>query len=763
MLAAQAASAEPLQDPFGSLPPPADATASSAQPLQLELVVNGVPSGLIVPVDMAAGGCEVALSDLEAAGLAVPAQLGERIDLKAQRRVEVEYDAPNQRLRIIAPTDWLPSQTIGADGKARRQAAQSSFGVLLNYDLNFSDSDGRSPQLAAWTEARMFGSFGQVSLTAAVRKGGGGGSRVIRYDLSWIRSDEDRMVTYEAGDFVTRGLFANRPVRMAGIQISRDFTVRPDVITYPLPQFEGAASLPSAVDLFIDGYRSARAEVAPGAFTVDAMPGLNGAGEAMLTVTDMLGRRVSTSMPFYVSNDLLRPGLLDFSVAAGLLRRNYGRRNFDYGDPAGTGSIRYGVHRLLTMEASLEATGDLMSGSVGGLVQLGNAGVVNAAYAYSSNDGVQGGRLTIGYQYRARRFGIAATHVRESADFADLGNVDERHRGRTTTTVTGSLSSNGLGSFAASYIAASDHEGQSLDLVNGSWSMPLARGVTLHSAATYELHQRAWSGSVNLIVPLGGRGGMLAAGAGRDPRGGTTLRADYGRAIPSDGGLGISATLARSSAIGMNGAAELLWRNTDIELRGGAQVYDGRMTRWAGAAGSIVAMDGGVFTANRIADAFVLVSTDGEPGIPVRYENQLVGVSDARGHVLVPWVSGYYPARYEIDPLNLPADTNVPMVERRVAVARGSGYLVEFPVRHIRTARITLVDASGLPLPVGAIATVNGKPPVPIGWDGLLFAEEVADDNRIAVLLPDGGGCAAQVSMPPQADIAGTIGPVTCQ
>ena len=44
------------------------------------------------------------------------------------------------------------------------------------------------------------------------------------------------------------------------------------------------------------------------------------------------------------------------------------------------------------------------------------------------------------------------------------------------------------------------------------------------------------------------------------------------------------------------------------------------MTWWSEAMGSLVLMDGELFAANKINDAFVVISTDGQPDVPVSYE-----------------------------------------------------------------------------------------------------------------------------------------------
>lgn len=79
-------------------------------------------------------------------------------------------------------------------------------------------------------------------------------------------------------------------------------------MTWPLPAFSGEAAVPTSVDLFINGYRSGSTRLQPGPFTLTNLPYINGAGDAVLVTTDALGRQVSTTLPFYVSSDLLKQG-----------------------------------------------------------------------------------------------------------------------------------------------------------------------------------------------------------------------------------------------------------------------------------------------------------------------------------------------------------------------------------------------------------------------------------------------------------------------
>jgi len=130
----------------------------------------------------------------------------------------------------------------------------------------------------------------------------------------------------------------------------------------------------------------------------------------------------------------------------------------------------------------------------------------------------------------------------------------------------------------------------------------------------------------------------------------------------------------------------------------------------------------------------------------------------------VPWSSAYYRGKYEIDPLNLPANVQSPLVEQRVAVRRGSGYLVEFPLTRIVAASLVLVDARQRELPLGSLVTheQSGAQAV-VGWDGLVYLENLAPNNNLRVSLADGGSCQVSFALEPEQEQVPLIGPLVCQ
>lgn len=760
------ARAQEAQQPGALPPPPRAPVAIEAPVLHLELVVNRLATGQVVPVAVRDGRHFVAASDLRAAGVPVEGSDDATVEIEAMPGVETSYDAGTLRLMIDLPPAWLPRQRIGRDRLQDHVPAQSSFGALLNYEAYAADPDRGPASLSAFGELRVFGGFGAFSTTGAYQRASGGFGRrgLLRYDTRWRHSDERRMLTYEAGDIVTNSLGWGSAVRLGGVQVARDFTVRPDVITYPLPQFAGEAAVPTTLDLFINGYRADSASLRPGPFTLTNVPFINGAGQAVVVTTDALGRQVSTTIPFYVSSALLRRGLSDFSMAAGAVRRRYGQRSFAYGTLAASGAFRHGVSDHLTLEASAEAADSLWLAGLGGVLRLGNFGIASAAASHSRFEGRGGTRWTLGYQYSARAFNLAVLHSRRSRDFADLAVVDQRGFSlpRQTTSATASVSMGRRGSLGIGYFDSAARDGTRTRLANASWGLPLWGNASLHASGNYEIERGDWSTALQLVVPLGVRRGSATATVERDRSRGAFWRANYSRAIPSQGGFGWNLGYADGEHAGRFLQADLAWRNDRIELRGGAYGTGGDHTRWANVRGALVAMDGSLFAANRISDAFAVVSTNGQPGVPVRYENQLVGKTDRNGRLLVPWASSYYRAKYTIDPLGLPANVEAPLVEQRVAVRRGSGYRLEFPVSRIVAASVTLHDAAGAPLPPGSEVTANGAAAGHVGWDGITYLEGLRPRNILVVRLPEGETCRAAFALDTGADQVARIGPLRC-
>ncbi|KAB0496435.1 fimbria/pilus outer membrane usher protein [Pseudomonas vancouverensis] len=751
-------------------PPPSGMEAVADAQLFLELVVNQMNTGRVVAVAQRNGQLFMPASALRDTGMKLPQDSPAEVGLDSLPGLRSEYDSAAQRLLLEVPPDWLPEQFIGRRDAYPRTQALSSFGALFNYDLYLNDTDDAGSYLAAWNEVRLFDSWGTLSNTGQYRQTLSGDSLstldngYLRYDTTWRYSDDERLLTYEAGDLVSGALPWSNSVRLGGVQLSRDFGVRPDLVTYPLPQFAGEAAVPSSVDLFINGYKSSSAELQPGPYTLTNVPFINGAGEAVVVTTDALGRQVSTTVPFYVTSSLLQKGLSDFSVAAGTLRQDYGLRDFSYGPGVSSGSLRYGLSDNLTLESHAEASDSLTLGGLGGNLRLGNFGVLNTALSQSRFDGDTGQQVSLGYQYNSQRWSFSWQRLQRRDQYADLTVVDSPFTSlsKRSEQATLSVSLDTWGSLGAGYFDVRAADDSRTRLLNLTWSKPLWHNSSFYLSANREIGDSNWAVQAQLVIPFDLRG-SLAISSERNKNGQSQQRVNYSRSVPTEGGFGYNLGYATGDGPDYR-QADLTWRLQSVQLQAGVYGTSDAQTRWADASGSLVWMDKQVFAANRIDDAFVVVSTDGYADIPVRYENQLVGQTDKNGHLLVPWSSAYYRGKYEIDPLNLPANVRSPNVEQRIAVRRGSGYLLEFPLSRVVAASIVLVDAQQheLALGSGVVHEQSGTQTV-VGWDGLVYLENLQAQNTLRVTLADGKTCAVQFALDLNQDQIPLLGPLVCQ
>lgn len=736
---------------------PAQEPAPASERLFVELAVNGVTRGELVEVERAGNRLWVAARALRDAGLAAPGDA--RVDVSALAGVRAGYDAAEQRLSLDADAALLPVSRIAAPAR-ERPATVADTGAVVNYDL-FAQG-GTASSVALWSEQRLFGRFGSFSTSGALRtrRGGEAGPAYLRYDTSYRWADEDRAATATLGDLVTHALPWTGAVRMGGVRLSRDFRVRPDLVTAPLPSFAGEVGLPSAVDVFVDGYRRQQTRVAPGRFVLDDMPVVSGAGVARIVTTDAVGRQVATVIPFYVAPELLRPGLADFSAELGFLRLGYGLRNFDYGALAASFSVRRGVTPKLTLEGHGELRRGLAAGGAGFVWAPGLWGALHGS-ALLSSAGRGGRQITVGYTYSGGRLGLSVEHVERSPGFRDLGgfDLDVAAAGARNDRVTASFSADRWGSFGFGYIDGRSRAGRAR-LLSASWSAPVRRGLSVFASLDYDAGRRTASGQIRLAMPFGRS--SVSAGLSHDRVRGFTGSAEYGRPAPTGGGWGLSAGAGMDEGGDAYGQGTATWRFRQAQLQAGGSFAAGRGAAWAGATGSLVLLDGRVFAANQTSDAFAVVST-GVAGVPIAYENQPIGRTGRTGRLFVPRVTAYHPGRFSLDPLALEAGLAPTLVETRPAVRGGMGAVIRMPIRRARSAVVSLVDANGAALTPGGAAVLPDGRRLVVGWDGVVFMDGMSETVELDVLTREGARCRARLAWPADAPAFAQLGSVPCR
>ncbi len=760
------ASATTWSATYDSLPAPA-AILSQQQEyvLYLGISVNGNTPVGTVPVKVVNNRYWVSAAVLKQLWIPVP-DGKTLVDVGQLADVNVVYDQAGQMLKLTVPDSWLPEQHIGNSREQEYLQAISTPGLLFNYDSYSLASSAGDRTTTTSTEFRFFGPAGVFSNNAVIRQNWS--SRrddsqqgYIRYDSLWKYSDPENMLSYQAGDVVSNALTWSSSVRLGGIRLSRNFSVRPDLVTYPLLNLSGSAAVPSSVDLFINGYKASSTQINGGPYTLTNVPYISGAGEATIVTTDALGRQVSTSVPFYVSNTLLRQGLSDFDFTLGALRNNYGIKNADYGAGAISAIYRYGLTNWLTLSMHTEDRQGLTNGGVGSDIAIGALGTLSLSASTSKGDG-QGDQYSAGYSYYGNIWGINYQHIQRSENFANLSSYRSTVTlSRQSDQATLSLSPWGkiLGSFSLGYFDIQAQDDSRTRLMNLSWSRSLWRNSSFNISINRDLQANTYSSMMQITIPFDSFG-SLQLSSQRASSGEWGQNVAYNRSAPADGGLGWN--LAHSVTGDRYSQADLTWVNDVSTLSGGYYGSQHDNQGWFEAAGSVVLMDSSLFFARRISDAFIVVSTAGYPDVAVNYENRKVGTTDKSGHLLIPWATAWYPGKVTLDTLPLPTDVEAKVVEKRIAIRESSGALVDFPVTRVRSASITLVDEAGNPLPPGtSVEEVSSQQSGLVGYDGLVWFSHLTQHNKL-VIHAASGVCTAQFELPESTPVPQRIGPISC-
>ncbi len=97
-------------------------------------------------------------------------------------------------------------------------------------------------------------------------------------------------------------------------------------------------------------------------------------------------------------------------------------------------------------------------------------------------------------------------------------------------------------------------------------------------------------------------------------------------------------------------------------------------------------------------------------------------------------------------------------MEQRVAIKSRTGYKVDFGIKSIRSAAVTLQDSQGQPIALGSVATINDATTAPVGWDGVIYAKGLQKQNSLLVEKADGGSCHASFEMKEVSEQIANIG-----
>ena len=746
--------------------------------LYLEVFINETPSRKIAAfVERPDGSLATSREELNELGLASEATATADdglVDLARLPWLSYQYDRSAQTIRLAIDQDRLPLHVVDGrrSGDDLSGAAQSGRGAVLNYTIHGTLDDGDSA-LGAGVEARAFGRYGNFSQSTALKLAGDNGFEAVRLDTTWTASNPSSMITWRGGDIISGGLPWTRPVRMGGLQMQRNFALRGDLVTMPIPEFGGSALVPSTVEVYANNVRLVAEDVPAGPFSVTNLPIVSGAGTARIVVRDASGRATETNQVFFASSALLKKGLTDFSLEGGFPRRSFGTRSTDYDkDIALAATLRHGITNRLTIEAHTEMSADLVNLGVGAVAPVGGFGIADIAVAGSTGSGT-GGLINLGLNLEFDRVGLRLRSSRTFGDYADIASTSAE----TTESDTDFID--------AAHPRAIDQIGLSFPLLSDS------------SGATVSLARiRSAAGDENVLASLsysrrlfgdstfylqgfhsfdGGGGSGLHLGLSRPLNGG--LSASANTSLSDEGAAG-GLELAKAGGRGVGSHA---WRvaggvGDTADLRASATYrapFASATTRLRGSSdglfasaeitGAIAATGGGVYLAERIDDAFAVVDA-GASDVMVYSENRPVGRTNRAGKILIAGLRSWQANKLSIEPNDMPLDVEPESTELAVVPKDGAGVVVDFGATSTsHAAIIVLRDRAGAFIPPGTPVRLASGEEAVVGYDGQAYLRTLARSNTLVATLDTGSDCQAAFEFREGLEAQALIDNVVCQ
>ena len=654
--------------------------------------------------------------------------------------------AQDQSLRIEAGPGLFERQRSVFGSTEPIEMTETGRGGFFNYDLFAEYFQGR----ASLNGALEFGVFtpGGVGVSSFTAQAGSGGERLTRLETGWTIDRPDSLSSIRIGDSITAGGQGTVPLRFAGFQFARNFAVRPGFITMPVPVLEGSAAVPSVVDVYVNNALQGSREVGPGPFELSNVPVQTGGGTVQLVMRDLLGRQVVSEQSYYASAALLRRGLHDFSYELGFVRQGFGVRSNDYGEPIASTSHRYGLTDKITLEGHLQASKSNQLAGAGINLALFDLGLLGASASVSRSERGTGGFVSASFERRTSGFSFGLRSELASAGYAYNGMTDEHRQPRLTAQAFADLPLLG-GAFGLNLIHRDhrDRDNESLAGLFTNFRVSSTAAVQLFARRTVAGQAQTVLGG-HLSLSLGGRRSALASVEYRNGAFSHHISAQQ------DAPPGVGSSYRTVAAIGPVESVETVFTHNfnEATVRGHVSRVGGSTGVRLSASGAFGLIGSRSFASRRLGSSFAAVQVGDYAGVRVYADNQLVGVTDEDGVVMVPSLRAFDRNMISIEEEDLPIEAQVAETAVAVRPFARSGTIVRFAPRRERGVLMQVRLEDGSNLPAGAEVSVEGGAGSYVAVSGgELYVPDLAG---AAVLSASWGGrsCRFNVSVPDDGD-----------
>ncbi|MGJ7505569.1 fimbria/pilus outer membrane usher protein [Variovorax sp. ZT5P49] len=747
-------------------------------PVIIDVEVNGTAEGPARSALRHGGKLLFSRADLQAWRVIVPAQAtavvegADYYDPAALPNGSVALEESTQTAQVRLPVTAFVANALTGKAANRPSPTPSVNAAFVNYSMALQhDSNGTAA--SGLLDSTVSGNWGLLANSVLVGQsayqnatGLSSLSKMVRLDSYYRYDDPDRLTRLTVGDAITQNAAWSTPSRFAGVQFGTQFGLSPGYISYPVPSLTGGSAVASTLEAYVNNTLHYQGQVDSGPFSLSNVPVLTGAGEMSFAVSDALGVRRTVTTPYYVSTNLLRAGLSDYSVNVGWSRLNYGLQSNDYGSPFAAGNWRRGLSETATLELHGEAGAQVQVAGAGLTwvwAPLGEFGLHGAA---SRSQDAGSGRLgRVSFAHIAPEWSFSASRQSASAGFMQVAWLDSQtHTTGQTQLFLGRSLGRSYGSLGLAYTALRYSGGDEAKVLSLNHSIQLGAVflntyVARTDSGTTANRQRVASVGLMLTLPLGDR--QTASATTSRQNGKSTTTVDVSQATPSDEGLGWRVVASNGET--KRAQAEATWRTPYASFN--AQVVDLNKETSARvlAEGSLGYTSGMFFAAQSSSDGFALVTVPGAAGIKIYRENNLATTTDGEGHALVTGLRAYELNKISVDNGDLPISAQVRSDVLQVVPSYKGVAAATFDISRDMSATMQILLPDGSPLPAGIDVTGESRPsPLITGYGGTLQLDRPRAGERFEANWRT-GHCSFTVGPIPTTGTLPQIGPYTCE
>ena len=678
--------------------------------------------------------------------------------------IQSTLDLTQQKLNLMLPPDKFKERQLTAPPPSLSFPLPKDKGFYLNYDASLQHTKETSgTNLGTLNEAVYFnpygvGSFSHLANTAFSQQYN---TPFVRLETNWTINKPQEQATWRLGDAVSRAGEWGGSVRFGGFQWSTNFGIQPNFISYPLPSVKGQASLPSTVDIFVNDTLKQSHQVDHGSFGLNELPVITGQGQVSLVTQDILGRRQEIVIPYYVNTDLLKPELSDFSFEGGIIRENYGLKNFTYGKPVGVATYRQGITDYWTSGGHSEVTSSFQNVGLTNQVKVVDWAVLSHSFAVSKTATQKSGLLhAVGVSRQGSVLGFGGRAEITQGTFLRLGNTLSQPTPWLTLQTYASLSLDDQGSVSLSYAERRQKQTALFRYVTANYQRNIARDIflTLSMSTTFKgrLEQQV---GVYLNWMLDDRTSLSSTTQLRRQQSSQALSIQ--KSLPTDTGWGYRLQSSGGAQRHFEVTLEEQKEYTNLKLRASRDLNANNVE--FNARGSVIRFGGATFFARSLTDSFGLVQVPNLKEIPVYSNNQPIGKTDAQGNLIIPHLMNYQQNKIHVNPKDLPLTTSLATETIYITPPSRSGVIAAFPFETKKIITFKLKDVLGCDCMPGTVLEDQATGETHhVGLDGevCLQTSNPKPDIHFKVHTPN--PCQARIKIPESAPEVHTLEDQQC-